>query len=53
VGAWCSPGFWRNARDGAWALIGHTRTELFNDTVYPVWYGATFVQNPEGVQESV
>jgi hypothetical protein len=46
VGAWCSPGFWRNARDGAWALIGHTRTELFNDTVYPVWYGATFVQNP-------
>ena len=20
AGAWCSPGFWRNAQDGAWAL---------------------------------
>jgi hypothetical protein len=23
-GAWCSPGYWRNARDGAWSLIGNT-----------------------------
>lgn len=21
LGAWCSPGYWRNARDGAWLLI--------------------------------
>jgi hypothetical protein len=45
-GAWCSPGFWRNAEPGAWALVNHSPTELFNDTVYPVWYGATFAVNP-------
>lgn len=45
-GAWCSPGFWRNAKDGAWALTGHSRTDLFNATVYPVWYGATFAADP-------
>jgi hypothetical protein len=45
-GAWCSPGFWRNATDGAWALTGILRTDKFNTTVYPVWYGATFVVDP-------
>lgn len=45
-GAWCSPGFWRNAEAGAWALVGHSPSELFNATVYPVWYGATFVVDP-------
>lgn len=45
-GAWCSPGFWRNARDGAWALTGHSRTDLFNATVYDYWYGATFLADP-------
>lgn len=45
-GAWCSPGFWRNAEDGAWALVGHTRGELFNQTVYDYWYGATFLADP-------
>lgn len=45
-GAWCSPGFWRNAGDGAWAFAGHSRTELFNATVQPVWYGASFAANP-------
>jgi hypothetical protein len=43
---WCSPGFWRNATDAAWALTGHARTELFNVTVYNVWFGATFVADP-------
>ncbi len=33
-GAWCSPGFWRNARDGAWALVGVDRTNaMFNGNV--------------------
>jgi len=43
---WCSPGFWRNATDEAWALTGHSRTELFNTTVYSGFYGATFPADP-------
>jgi hypothetical protein len=40
-GAWCSPGFWRNAQDGAWALTGFNRNvDTFNPNVYNVWYGA-------------
>lgn len=45
-GAWCSPGFWRNATDAAWALTGHTRGDLFNSSVYDYWYGGTFAANP-------
>jgi hypothetical protein len=45
-GAWCSPGFWRNATDAAWALTGYSRTDLFNSTVFPTFYGATFAVNP-------
>lgn len=40
-GAWCSPGFWRNARDGAWALTGINRdTAMFNGNVSLNYYGA-------------
>ncbi len=47
AGAWCSPGYWRNAKDDAWALTGLDRNAaLFNATVYNVWYGATFGANP-------
>jgi len=45
-GAWCSPGFWRNAQDSAWALIGVSRTELFNVTVVPDFYDTTFAADP-------
>jgi hypothetical protein len=45
-GAWCSPGFWRNATDAAWALTGYSRADLFNTTVYDYFYGATFVVDP-------
>ncbi len=45
-GAWCSPGFWRNAEDGAWNLIGQSKDELFNDTVHAYFYGATLTDNP-------
>jgi hypothetical protein len=45
-GAWCSPGFWMNAEDAAWALTGYSRTSLFNGTVYDGFYGATFVADP-------
>ena len=45
-GAWCSPGFWRNARPGAWSLIGISPEALFNTTVYSYWYGATFLVDP-------
>jgi hypothetical protein len=45
-GAWCSPGFWKNARSGAWTLVGIGSNALFNDTVYDYWYGATFAENP-------
>jgi hypothetical protein len=37
-GAWCSPGFWKNAEDAAWALTGRTKAELFNETVVPSFY---------------
>jgi hypothetical protein len=46
IGAWCSPGFWRNASDAAWALTGYSRATLFNSTVYDYWYGATYEANP-------
>ena len=46
AGAWCSPGFWRNAKDGAWALTGKSKATLFNTSVYDTWYGATFAANP-------
>ena len=45
-GAWCSPGFWRNALAGAWERAGSSRSELFNGTVYGEYYGATFVADP-------
>ncbi len=44
---WCSPGFWRNALPGAWALVAPlTPSSLFNTTVYDFWYGATFAADP-------
>jgi hypothetical protein len=45
-GAWCSPGFWRNATDAAWALTGYSRSDLFNNNVYEYWYGASYAVNP-------
>lgn len=45
-GAWCSPGFWRNAEPAAWALTGYSPSDLFNTNVFNVWYGATFGANP-------
>jgi hypothetical protein len=42
----CSPGFWKNASDAAWALTGHSRTELFNATVVPSFYGTASADNP-------
>ena len=44
--AWCSPGFWRNATAGAWALTRYNRSDLFNVTVFNVWYGATYPVDP-------
>ncbi len=38
--AWCSPGYWRNAQDAAWALVGVDRaTALFNGAVSTAYYG--------------
>jgi hypothetical protein len=45
-GAWCSPGFWRNATAGAWALTGYSPSDLFNTTVYDGFYGATYASDP-------
>jgi len=45
-GAWCSPGFWKNAEDAAWALTGYSKTDLFNNTVVPNFYDTTFVADP-------
>jgi hypothetical protein len=45
-GAWCSPGFWWNAEDTAWALTGKAKTDLFNSTVVPDFYGTALGANP-------
>lgn len=45
-GAWCSPGYWRNAQDAAWALTGFTKLHLFNDTVVPGFYDTPSPANP-------
>lgn len=50
TGAWCSPGFWRNAADAAWTLIGHSRSELFNATVVPNFYDTAHIDNPTLLQ---
>jgi hypothetical protein len=42
-GAWCSPGYWKNARDAAWTLIGIAKTDLFNDVVVPNFYDTAFI----------
>jgi hypothetical protein len=45
-GAWCSPGFWQNATDAAWALTGYARSDLFNSTVIPNFYATAFGADP-------
>ena len=49
-GAWCSPGFWKNAEDAAWTLIGVSKTALFNDTVVPPFYDTVSAANPTLIQ---
>lgn len=49
-GAWCSPGYWRNASDAAWALTGYAKTDLFNDTVVPDFYDTASAANPTLIQ---
>ncbi|HRQ39307.1 MAG TPA: hypothetical protein PLD25_15475 [Chloroflexota bacterium] len=49
-GAWCSPGYWRNAADAAWALTGYAKTDLFNNTVVPNFYATASVANPTLIQ---
>jgi hypothetical protein len=49
-GAWCSPGYWRNAADAAWALTGHAKTDLFNDVVVPDFYDTASAANPTLIQ---
>jgi hypothetical protein len=36
--AFCSPGFWKNAKPAAWALTGISPTAKFNDVVVPGAY---------------
>jgi len=45
-GAWCSPGFWKNAEAGAWALTGYTSSNLFNLTVVPSFYATASPADP-------
>jgi hypothetical protein len=49
-GAWCSPGYWRNAQDAAWALTGYAKNDLFNDTVVPDYYDTASAANPTLIQ---
>ncbi|MFC3492840.1 hypothetical protein [Glycomyces rhizosphaerae] len=45
-GAWCSPGYWRNASDASWALTGVARTDRFNATVVPGYYDTASAADP-------
>jgi hypothetical protein len=45
-GAWCSPGFWKNATEPAWTLTGHAKTDLFNQTVVPTFYNTALGADP-------
>lgn len=45
-GAWCSPGYWRNASQAAWNLIGVDKYAAFNDTVVPRFYVSPSVADP-------
>jgi hypothetical protein len=36
--AFCSPGYWKNASDAAWALTGVSRNAVFNGAVSPAFY---------------
>jgi hypothetical protein len=45
-GAWCSPGFWMNAQDAAWTLIGIDKTQQFTGTVNPVFNGKVYDPDP-------
>ena len=45
-GAWCSPGFWKNADDAAWVLIGVSKTAPFNTTVVPDFYDTASAADP-------
>jgi hypothetical protein len=49
-GAWCSPGYWRNAQDAAWTLIGVDRYDLFNDIVVPDFYATASGADPTLIQ---
>jgi hypothetical protein len=42
-GAWCSPGFWGHADNAAWTLTGVSKSDLFNNTVVPGFYGASLL----------
>lgn len=44
--AWCGPGFWANAKDGAWTLVGASKTDPFNATVVPGLYDTALGANP-------
>jgi hypothetical protein len=43
--AWCEPEFWQHAADASWQLTGYGRSNLFNATAYPVWFGAPLAQD--------
>jgi hypothetical protein len=50
VGAWCSPGYWRNADDAAWTLATAGKTDLFNATVAPDFHATPSGANPTLIQ---
>jgi hypothetical protein len=49
-GAWCSPGYWKNARQAAWTLIGVDKYDLFNDIVVPDFYANASTADPTLIQ---
>lgn len=45
-GAWCSPGYWKNAQDASWTLIGVDKYAAFNDIVVPAFYSTASLAEP-------
>jgi hypothetical protein len=47
IGAFCSPGFWKNASDAAWQTVAPiTKTSPFNNVVVPNFYANNIISPP-------
>lgn len=51
IGAFCSPGYWKNATDAAWDETGVEKTDLFNDVVVPDFYAVDITPSDTSLED--